>query len=186
MSRTIRADKFEEAAPSEVLESIQGQALLHHDDLTKYLEESDLKDYEKANAIMGLYLRIAIDEGYRFAAEDILKTNNHNNKELKPHSKEVVEYVEEHEPKQLLKLIQRRFKSKRQRKWRTDHCLETGVEDTEESFQLSMVIHTGYEFGTMKANTVEEISKIICKDEETANMVSDMFKEFAPQLGVEL
>ena len=177
-----RADKFLVACDCEAIETIQSEVLKYKEYLDKIKEEADasgdMSNYY--NSTLTLYLRISMDEGYRRVIKELRESYSDipdmlERIKAKPKSYNVIEYIDEGEDEALFPLIMRRIKSKRQRKkWAEDCKNNPGRGDGEEWFTLSMVINTGFEHGYLKANTIEEISKMVCKNEDMANIVTDM------------
>ena len=191
MKMKRRADNFLMPCDWEAMEIIQREMQQYKEYLDDIREKAEKADNVNlyANAILGLYLRIAMDEGYRRVIEEL----KHDYKDTpyilenikeKPRAYNVVEYVDEGEDKTLAPLIRRRIKSKRQRKRWAQACADSpGQNDCEENFVLMMVIHTGFEHGYLKAQSIEETAKIICKDQERADMVVELFNEiFTPEV----
>lgn len=174
----FRADRFIYAAENKDIEKIQRevQKKLEDKDVEKELE--GLKDFEKANAILSFYAYIAYDEGYRKGLKEL--SSEHIKVKAQNRNKENVKYAPSKEDSlKLTKLTQRRLKSKRQRKYRTDYCLENGVENSEESFALSMTIHTFFEAGYVDIafNTDNMFKEMHKGNEEKADSLSRLFDE---------
>jgi len=186
-----RADNFIVPCDWEAFEIIQNEMKQYQDylDETYKKAEEEEKPFIYANAILGLFLRLAMDEGYRRVIDELKEDYKDTplileNIKAKPRKYNVVEYVDEGEDKTLAPLIRRRIKSKRQRKKWKEACKDSPEQnDTEENFVMMMVVHTGFEHGYLKAQTIEETAKIVCKDEERANLVTELFREvFTPEV----
>jgi len=175
---TFRADKFDFHAADADIQVIQGEAQRYADDMDKMENTAN-----KGNRILHLYLQIAYDEGYRSVMEELkLDSLSGKNVEILPRKKGLFEYIEDESTiSKIIPLLKRRIKSKRQRKEFKKHGEENGREFCEEMFMLSMVIHTGFEQGYAKADSLEETAKIICKNQESADMVMELFKELFPK-----
>lgn len=170
-----RADKFFTAADSNGLKTVQEQAQLYKDDYPE-----DKMDEQQANNILLLYLQIAMDEGYRRAMEEMKADALTGSKiNIVERRKGWFEYIEDaDEVKKLVPLALKRIRSKRQRNAAMKLKEKQGLEFSEEAFTLSMVIHTGWEHGYMKANTLEHIAKITCGgDQERADLILDIFNK---------
>ena len=96
-----------------------------------------------------------------------------------PRKKGWFEYIEDHdEITKLIPLVKRRVNSKRMRKRVKKDWEEQGKDWDEENYVLMMVIHTGWEHGYMKANTMEHMAKITCGgDQERADMILGIFNQ---------
>lgn len=168
-----RADYFLEIADTEGLKTIQGEA-------QKYKDDYKGEDLQTANLVMGLYLQIAMDEGYRRVMAEMKKDALTGSKiNIVPRKKGWFEYIEdEKEFHGVVKLAKRRINSKRMRKRIKKDWDEQGKEWDEENFIFLMVVHTGWEHGYLKANTLEHMAKITCGgDGERADMILGLFNE---------
>lgn len=172
---TFRADKFHMVAEPEDLMTIQGQAQLYKDQVDKI---EDLRD--RANHTLLLYLQIAYDEGYRKVMRELKEDMSYLKDQINIVDRRVgwFEYIEdENTITDLMPLVRKRINSKRQRNAEKKFKEEQGQEFSEEMFTLSMVIHTGFEQGYCKADSLEETAKIVCKDKERADLVMELFNE---------
>lgn len=174
----LRADFFNVAADDEGLESIQTE-------IKKYIKDIEKLDENlQIDIILYTYLQIAMDEGYRRGLEELKKIDVASDKvKILPRKKGVFEYIDNGEEiKNLLPLVRRRINSKRMRNRIKKERLGKGKEWIEEQFVLSMVIHTGWEHGYLKANTVESIVKNVSDgDEEKINNTIKIIKELVLQ-----
>lgn len=172
---TFRADKFDYVAEKEDLMTIQGEAQKYQED---YAKIEDLS--KRANTTLYLYLQIAYDEGYRKVLAELKNEMPHLSEQIKivPRKKGWFEYIEDDTAiEKILPLLKKRIKSKRQRNAEKKHKEEQGGEFSEEIFTLCMVIQTGFEQGYAKASSLEETAKIVCKDQERADLVMSLFNE---------
>lgn len=168
----LRADKFEIGAPSEVLEIIQGEVQKHIKDFN-----TNTFNHEDANKLLTTYLIISMDEGYRFAVKELMEDFS-KIKELKERSDGEIFYVDNEEVKELFPLVKRRVNSKRQRKWRSEYCDKIGIKNEEETFVLSMIIATGFEYGYLKVNIIDNLIKLTCNgDEDRVKLISELLTE---------
>lgn len=149
-----------------------------------YLEEFEgLETIEEANSVLNVYAQIAFDEGYRKAIEEAKKEYaNYKKIKAKPRKKGWFEYVDDGDLKKSLGLCQRRIKSKRQEKSRKQYCKDNEIEYSTEQFTLSMVIHTFFEAGYLKAQSIEEQAKIFAGNKERADLLVQMFNECFGQI----
>lgn len=169
----LRSDNFLCPAEKNDVMKIQEQFLKYYKD-----KFDELNSIEEANHVLSIYASIAFDEGYRKAIEETKDIMGNINKiKAKPRKKDFFEYVEEGDLKNSLNLCKRRMKSKRQRKHREEYCKSCGIEFEEEQFTLSIVIHTYFEAGYLKAQSLEQQAKILTGDGEKASIIVDMFKE---------
>lgn len=170
-----RADFFSEVADDEGLKAIQGEAQKYKDD-----EGFNGEDVKSANNVLYLYLQIAMDEGYRRAMEEMKKEKLTGDKvNIVPHKKGWFEYIEDRkEIDSVVQLVKRRINSKRMRKRVEKDWTEKGKEWSEDDYIFLMVVHTGWEHGYLKANTLEHVAKITCGgDAERADMILKIFNE---------
>lgn len=169
-----RADYFLEIADTEGLKAIQGEA-------RKYKEDYEGKeDLQTANIVLGLYIQIAMDEGYRRVMAEMKKDALTGSKiNIVPRKKGWFEYIDDQkEYMSVAKLVKRRINSKRMRKRIKKDWDEQGKEWDEDSFIFLMAVHTGWEHGYNKANTMEHMAKITCGgDQERADMILGIFNE---------
>ena len=176
----LRADKFEIVADSEHLERIQGEVHRHK----AIYDGENLATREGANKILHLYMCIAFDEGYRAAIEQLKEdVGQYASKpiKLKRRSKKgFVEYSSSEEIQALQPLVKKRVDSKRQIKAQKQFDKEHNREFEQERFILSMCIHTAFEGGYLKGSSVEETAKWIAKDQERADLIVNLMKEFFP------
>lgn len=175
----FRADKFDVIAEAQDLMTIQGEA-------QKYKDQFDgMEDnVDKANKLLTLYLQIAYDEGYRRVMRELKETMKYVADKIDIVDRKVgcFEYIEDEDTIiNIMPLVKRRIKSKRQRKAQAEYDKKQGREFEEERFVWSMVIHTGFEQGYCKANSLEETAKIVCGNEEKANIVMELFNEIMKQ-----
>jgi hypothetical protein len=176
----LRADKFDIIADKKSLMKIQEQAQKYKDDF------GDISTIEGGNRLIHLYSQIAFDEGYRRCYQDTMETlkSYHPSGVKKPkrRRKGWFEYIEEGDIESIVPLIKRRIASKRQRKEQKKLDEENGRKFCEEHFILSMAIHTSFEAGYLKADSIEEQAKIVCRDQDQANIVlqllGEVFKEY--------
>lgn len=179
INMTYRADKFHVVAESEDLMTIQGEAQKYSDQVKKIKDPKDA-----ANHVLLLYLQIAYDEGYRKVMRELKEDMSYMKDQINIVDRRVgwFEYIEdENTITDLMPLVRKRIASKRQRKAQEKHDLENGREFEEERFVWSMVIHTGFEQGYCKADSLEETAKIVCKDKERADLVMELFNEMLKQ-----
>lgn len=178
-----RADKFYAIADEEALGVIQGELQRYKDWFPK-AESFEEKD---AHTLLFLYLQIAMDEGYRRAMEEMKKDVAGGGVKIVPRRDGWFEYIDDDkEAKSLTPLVKRRVKSKRQRAAQKKLWEGNGKKWSEEHFVLAMVIHTGWEHGYMKANTMEHVAKITCGgDKERADLILDMFNKVFAQYDYE-
>lgn len=175
----LRADKFDIIADKKSLMRIQGEA-------QKYKDDYKVETIKDANMVLNLYAQIAFDEGYRYAFEETMvelkKVYEDGVKKPKKRRKGWFEYIEDGDLKKSFPLVKRRIDSKRQRKEQAKLDEENGREFSEESFTLTMVIHTYFEAGYLKAQTIEEQAKIVCQDQERADLLVQLFGEVFKQI----
>lgn len=168
-----RADYFLEIADTEGLKIIQREA-------QKYKNDYKGEDLRTANLVMGLYLQIAMDEGYRRAMAEMKKYALSGSKiKIVPRKKGWFEYIDdEKEFNNVIKLAKRRINSKRMRKRIKKDWDEEGKDWDEDNFIFLMVVHTGWEHGYRKANTIEHMAKITCGgDQDRADMILGIFNQ---------
>lgn len=182
-SPKFRADSFIYPAEHKDIMKIQEevQKKLKHYDIEK--ETAHLKDYEQGNAILTLYGRVAYEEGYRKGLQSLKSQNQAV--VIKRRSSKAFVYMAEDET-ELIKLTQKRMKSKRMRNYRTEYCQEHNLEDNEESFVLSLVIHTFFEsaYSKVTLDTSNIFKNMHPEDEEKAKKMSGIFDElFSGVLG---
>lgn len=172
----LRADSFYYPADNKAMMKIQEIMQKYYRD-----ELGEPKTMEDANIILNIYAQISFDEGYRRAIDEIRNEYSHisklNNVKAKRRKKGWFEYIDDGDLKKSYPLCRKRIDSKRQRKARKDYCEACGIEYSEEQFILTMVIHTFYEAGYLKAQSIEEQAKIVTGDEERATLLTDMFNE---------
>lgn len=171
-----RADYFLEIADTEAIKIIQSE-------VQKYKEDYEKEESESVHKVLLLYLQVAMDEGYRRVMEDMKKDDLTGSKiNIVERKKGWFEYVEDHdEIKSLVPLVKRRINSKRMRNRIKKDWDKQGKEWSEDLFCLMTVIHTGWEHGYMKGTSIEETAKWVAKDQERADLLINMMKEFFPQ-----
>jgi hypothetical protein len=162
--------KFEVLPTARVLMKIQEQAHKYKDEY----KESNSKN--AADAVLLLYAQISFDEGYRENIKDtqklmILGTSL----KAKNRKKGWFEYIDDGDIEKVLTLAKKRIASKSLRKSQLQHWKEQGREWSEELFVLAMIMHTFFEAGYLKAETLEEQAKIICG--KNAETVFDIVKQ---------
>ena len=171
----LRADSFLYPADNKAMMKIQ-------EIMQKYYrnELGEPETMEDANAVLNVYAQIAFDEGYRRAIDEAKKDYKfiakHRKIKAKPRKKNWFEYIDDGDLKNALPLCQKRIDSKRQKKSRIKYCADNKIEYSEEQFVLSMVIHTFYEAGYLKAQSIEEQAKIVTGNEDRAKLLSNMLK----------
>lgn len=171
----FRADKFIYIAEEEDLMKIQEQTQFQ----AAARFDGDL-DVSSANSLLLLYLQVAYDEGYRRVMADLKQTAPYAKDNINIVERKLgwFEYIEDVKTvKGMLPLVRRRIKSKRQRAYHKKSSEEQGREFEEEYFMISMIIHTGFEQGYAKADSFEETAKIICKNQEMADLTMELFGE---------
>lgn len=174
----LRADNFIYPADDKSIMKIQEIMQKYYKD--KFGEPETI---DQANTILNVYAQIAFDEGYRKAIGEAKKEyGNYKKIKAKPRKKGWFEYVDEDDLKKSFNLCQRRIESKRQKKSRKKYCEDNSMKYTEESFVLSMVIHTYFEAGYLKAQSIEEQAKIFAGDKERADLLVQMFNECFGQI----
>ena len=177
----LRADNFVYPADDKSIMKIQEIMQKYYKD-----EFGEPETIDQANTILNVYAQIAFDEGYRKAIEEAKdeysKYSHIKTIKAKPRKKGWFEYVDEGDLKKSFNLCQRRIESKRQKESRKKYCEDNSMKYTEESFVLSMVIHTYFEAGYLKAQSIEEQAKIFTGDEERANLLVQMFNECFEQI----
>lgn len=174
----LRADNFIYPANDKAMMKIQEIFQKY------YLEEFDgLETTEEANLVLNVYAQIAFDEGYRKAIEEAKNEYGDYKKiKAKPRKKGWFEYVDDGDLKESLNLCKRRINSKRQEKSRKQYCKDNDIEYSTEHFTLSMVIHTYFEAGYLKAQSIEEQAKIFTGDKKRADLLVKIFNEYFDQL----
>jgi septum formation inhibitor MinC len=176
-----RADKFDYIANHKERETIQGIA-------QKFKNEVDeiKDDYEKANATLNVYAWVSYDEGYRKGLKELKTTADElsaKSIKIKKRTHGKFHYTTQEAVGKAVKLSAKRYRSKRQRKERTKFCKENGIEDTNEMFMLSMVMHTCFECGYLEANKPRNILKAYAGgDSEKEKMFVEIFEEVAEGL----
>ena len=169
----LRADNFLYPADNKAMMKIQEIMQKYYKD--EFGEPETIKD---ANTVLNVYAQIAFDEGYRRAIDEAKKDYEfiakHRKIKAKPRKKDWFEYINDGDLKNTFPLCQKRIASKRQKKSRIKYCEDCGIEYSEEQFVLSMVIHTFYEAGYLKAQSIEEQAKIVTGNEGRAKLLSDM------------
>ena len=139
----------------------------------KYRGEYKVKTIADANILLNLYAQISFDEGYRVNMEETKKDITYSKIKIKNRRKGWFEYIDDGDIEKVYPLTKRRIASKRMRKSQLDHWAEQDKGWDEELFTLSMVMHTFFEAGYLKADTIEEQAKIICG--ENSDIVLEMF-----------
>lgn len=171
----LRADNFLYPADNKAIMKIQEIMQKYYRD-----ELDEPETMEDANTILNVYAQIAFDEGYRRAIDEAKKDYEfiakHKTIKAKPRKKNWFEYVDDGDLKNAFPLCQKRIDSKRQKKSKIKYCTDNKIEYSEEQFVLSMVIHTFYEAGYLKAQSIEEQAKIVTGNEGRAKLLSDMLK----------
>lgn len=174
----FRADSFIYPAEHKDIMKVQEEVQKKLDGKDLEQELDGLKDYEKANAILTLYAAVAYDEGYRKGLKAL--ENEYTKVKTKNRSKNKFKYSpSKEESLKITKLVQKRMASKKQRKYRTEYCDEYNLEDTEESFVLSLTIHSFFEAGyvDITLNTNNMFKEMHDGDEETASSMTKLFDE---------
>lgn len=176
LSPKFRADNFIYPAEHKDIMTIQGvvQKRLKGKDLEKELE--GLKDFEKANAILTLYAYAAYEEGYRKGLKSLEQENQKVS--IKNRNKDKFKYSPEDGLK-ITQLVHKRMKSKKQRKYRSQYCTEHKIEDSEESFVLSLTIHSFFEAGyvAITLDTDNMFKEMHVDNPEKASQLSGLFDE---------
>jgi hypothetical protein len=179
----FRADSFVYPADCDDIMKIQEevQKKVEGKDLEEELK--DLKEYEKANAILTLYGNIAYDEGYRKGLKSIQDV--HTKIKIKNRSKNKFHYsASQEEFLKITKLVQKRMASKKQKKQRTEYCKDSHIEDTTESFVLSLTIHSFFEAGysDITLNTNNMFKEMHDGDSERASKMTNLFNDVFSEL----
>lgn len=177
----LRADNFIYPANNKAIMKIQEIMQKYYKD-----EFGEPETIDQANTTLNVYAQIAFDEGYRRAideAKDEYSKYSHiKTIKAKPRKKGWFEYVDEGDLKKSFNLCQRRIESKRQKESRKKYCEDNNIKYNEESFILSMVIHTYFEAGYLKAQSIEEQAKIFTGDEDRAKLLTNIFNEVFGQV----
>jgi hypothetical protein len=171
MTKKLRADKFNVAPEPKILMKIQEQA-------QKYKDEYPVTNLQEADVLLALYAQISFDEGYRVNIEETREDMSYTTiKKAKNRRKGWFEYIDEGDLEPVYPLAKKRIASKRMRKAQLEYWKEKGMEWSEELFVLSMVMHTFFEAGYLKAQLISEQVKIMCGDSKHADMVLKLFSE---------
>jgi len=136
------------------------------------------KDYEKANAVLTLYGYVAYEEGYRKGLSEVSKENLKI--EIKRRNrKEFVYKPEQDKVNELVGLVKARYDDLLLRHERDVYCEENNIENNNEGFMLSVMVHTFFEAGYTEStlNVREFFKNMYPEDEQRVEDMTSIFEE---------
>ena len=176
-----RADCYTYPASSKEIEKIQERVQLRIKDIDVEKSLEGFEDYQKANAILTIYARVSYEEGFRKGLSEIKKDNEKIEIKNRNKNKNVYSLADEEE---VVKIVQKRLASKRMKKYRDEYCNDKGIKNTQESFALSVTIHSFFEYGYYDAtlDTTNIFRNMYPEDDNKAKQMADMMDELFGEL----
>lgn len=174
----LRADKYNYAANSKSLMKIQEWVQKRESKFMSQFKINDLSDTQKANLVLDLYLRTAYEEGF---IQGLKSYEAKHIKILRRGKNKFAYNFEKDDLNNLSKVIKKRNESKRMVNARSKYCEDNSINSSKEMDLLSAVIHTGYEYGFIKASSDKDILIESIVKEDNVAFIKQLFNEVFPK-----